>query len=175
MRADPVFLKWANFQQAGHQLYARVSKPPYQVPVEALTAFDYNVPPLPPRQVANGQLALAETFEITITPNAQLSPGANQTPDLLSHEQLHYDVATVTGRQLARELMQLRKPTAQQLGAEMRRLVDLHFTKRAGLISRRYDDDTRNNAIPRYQTLWKTMMTDCLSHPDRTYIDGFRL
>jgi len=74
-------LTWANFRKSTF----RIVDPNDGKLVDALTRIYYNLPPLPPRMIA-GQFAMADSNIITITPNAQVFTGVQQTPALLSHE-----------------------------------------------------------------------------------------
>jgi hypothetical protein len=166
---NPVTLTWANFT-----VVTNLVDPHDNTPQDAVTAFNYDIPDRPPRQI-NGRWFLAETFTITITPNAKVRQGAAQTAALLVHEQLHYDVGTVIARRLARELEQL---SARDLPTLRQRFIDcvnLHFHRRAGLIQRRYDLDTNHSLNKHYQKVWEKMMRDCLANPRSTMIGGFYL
>jgi hypothetical protein len=165
----PVTLSWSNFRTVP----TLVDPADGQV-IDAYTAFDFNFPSRPPRTV-NGQFALADPLVITITPNCQFRSGATQTAALLSHEQFHYDVGTVTARALARHLMALRASTVPALASAMRAAVTLHFVTRTGLIQRRYDKDTRHGTVARYQRIWKRRMATCLGNPRAQQLGGFWL
>lgn len=168
--ATPVTLAWRNFTTVAGPLI----DPADGQSVDALTAFNFNLPTLPPRTVA-GQLAVADPNVLTITPNAQVVAGVPQTPALLSHEQFHYDVGIVTARALARHLAALRAPNVAALGTAVREAARLHFTTRAGLIQRRYDLDTRHGTNAHYQRIWKNRMAACLANPRSETIGGFYL
>lgn len=166
---NPVALTWTNFITV-----ANLVDPHDNTPQDAVTAFNYDIPDRPPRQV-NGRWYLAETFTITITPNAKVRQGAVQTAALLRHEQLHYDVGTVIARRVAHELEQL---SARDLVTLRQRLTDcvmLHFHRRAKLIQHRYDLDTHHSGNKHYQKVWEKMMRDCLANPRSTMIGGFYL
>jgi hypothetical protein len=169
VNANPVTLSWADFDQV-----AQVVDPIDGTPQDSVTAFAFDIPDRPPR-VLHRQIALAETFEITITPNAQVRIGANQTLELLSHEQFHYDVGIVIGRRLGHELGALRAPDVPQLRTAMTKLVTFHFQTRALLIQRRYDIDTRHGTNAHYQKLWKGFMRSCLANTRSSQIHGFWL
>jgi len=168
--ANPASLAWVNFTPSATQIV----DPNDGTLVDALTRFNFNLPPLPPRMV-NGQFAMADPNVITITPNAQVFTGVLQTPALLSHEQFHYDVGIVTARALARELMALRAPNQAALATAVQNAARLHFTTRAGLLQRRYDLDTRHGTNAHYQRIWKDRMTSCLANPRSDQLGGFFL
>lgn len=168
--AIPSVLTWANFTTVAGPLV----DPADGATVDALTAFNFNLPNLPPRNLG-GQLAMADPNVITITPNAQIVAGVAQTPGLLSHEQFHYDVGIVTARALARHLAALRAPDMATLIAAFRDAATLHFTTRVRLIQRRYDIDTRHGTNAHYQRIWKSRMAACLANPRSETIGGFYL
>lgn len=167
---NPVSLAWLNFTPSG----TRILDPGDGSLVDAFTRFNFNLPALPHRMVA-GQFAMADPNVITITPNAQVFTGVVQTPALLSHEQFHYDVGTVTARALARQLMALRAANLAALVTAVQNASQLHFSTRAGLIQRRYDLDTRHGTIAHYQKIWKDRMTSRLANPAGDQLGGFFL
>jgi hypothetical protein len=140
----------------------------------AFTAFDFDIPDQP-RRTVDGQLALAETFEIIITPRARVKMGGPQSPELLAHEQFYYDVGFVVARVVARELMTLRAGDERELEFAVWNTVRLHFIFRAGLIQRRYDLDTRHGTVRYDQQLWTWRMSACLADPSSSQIGGFWL
>lgn len=168
--ANPTALTWIHFLTAP----ARIIDPNDGTLVDAYTTFNYNMPDLPPR-IVSGQLALADPLVITITPNARVWSGVAQTPALLSHEQLHYDVGIVTGRALARELMRMRAASVPALRTALQDAVRLHFETRARLIQRRYDLDTRHGTNAHYQSFWKSRMAACLADARSDHLAGFWL
>lgn len=165
----PASLTWANFT-----VVTNLVDPHDNTPQDAVTAFDYVIPTMPPRQVG-GRWYLAQTFTIRITPNAKVRQGAPQTAALLAHEQLHYDVGFVIARQLARELERLSARDLPTLSQRFNDCVNLHFHRRAGLIQHRYDLDTRHSQNKHYQAVWDKMMRDCLANANATMIGGWYL
>ncbi|MEZ5347437.1 MAG: hypothetical protein R2681_18035 [Pyrinomonadaceae bacterium] len=170
VQANPVNLTWTNFTVVPN----KILDPADGSLQDSYTKFDFSMPAMPPRTV-DGKLALADPLTITITPNARIWSGAPQTDELLSHEQLHYDVGIVTARAFAREISRLRKDTQAELVLALRAAETLHFITRTGLIQKRYDIDTRHGAQTHYQKIWKDRMTACLANVNSTQIGGFWL
>jgi hypothetical protein len=141
---------------------------------DAFTAFNFYVPEETPRTI-DGQLALAETFEIIIKPYARAKLGGRQTAEFLAHEQFHYDVGFVVARVVARELTLLRAEDEAALDAAVWNILRLHFFFRAELIQRRYELDTRHGTIRYDQQVWFSRMSRCLADPASTQIGGFWL
>jgi hypothetical protein len=166
---NPAALAWANFTPQ-----AVVIDPIDGTAVDDVTSFNFNLPDVPPRNVG-GQLALADPLTLTITPQAVVRIGVAQTPGLLAHEQLHYDVGFVIARVVAKELARLRAPTRAALAAQMRDIVQLHFHTRARLIQRRYDLDTRHGTNGHFQRIWAQNMATCLGNPAATHLLGWWL
>ncbi|MEZ5429517.1 MAG: hypothetical protein R2747_24950 [Pyrinomonadaceae bacterium] len=170
VQANPVNLTWGHFTVVPNQ----ITDPADGSLVDAYTTFNFNIPSLPPRTV-DGKQAFADPMTITITPNCQVWSGVAQTAALLSHEQWHYDIGTVTGRALARELSRARKKTVAELITVLQNAVQLHFRTRAGLLQKRYDIDTRHGTNSHYQGVWKSRMTTCLGNPNADQLGGFYL
>jgi hypothetical protein len=169
VRRIPERLTWADYP-----LIPVVINPHDGTEQDAFTAFNFHIPEKPPRTI-DGQLALAETFEIIIKPHARAKLGGSQTAEFLIHEQFHYDVGFVVARVVARELMTLRAENEAALAAAVWNIVRLHFYFRAELIQRRYDLDTRHGTIRYDQQIWFSRMIRCLAEPASTQIGGFWL
>jgi len=168
--ANPAALTWSSFRAVP----ARITDPNDGTLIDALTRFNFSIPTVPPRTI-DRQQALADPLVITITPNAQVWSGLIQTAVLLSHEQLHYDVGLVTGRALARDLMQLRAPNPAALLSALQAAVRLHFTTRAGALQKLYDQDTHHGQDARQQQMWKDKMAACLANPSADKLSGLLL
>ena len=169
VRRNPERLTWADFISI-----PIVINPNDGTEQIAFTAFDFDIPYRPPRTV-DGQLALAETFEITISPRGRVKRGWAQSPELLAHQQFYYDVGFLVARVVARELTTLRAGDAGELEAGVWNSVRLHFVFRAGLIQRRYDLDTKHGTVRYDQQLWTSRMSACLAEPLSSQIGGFWL
>jgi hypothetical protein len=168
--ADPEELAWDDFDVTPDQ----IPDPADGTLVDAFTRFDFDFPDKAARKLGH-EFALGDPNVITISPNAQVYANVLQTDELLSHEQLHYDVGVVIARALAREISQLRAPSQPALRAALILAFDLHFKTRAGLIQRRYDKDTNHGTIHKYQKIWKDAMSGCLRHPRADHLMGWWL
>lgn len=168
--ATPASLSFANFTPVG----ARPTDPNDGTAVDAVTRFNFNLPPLPHR-IVDGLFAMADPNVLTITPNAQIFVGVLQTPALLAHEQFHYDVGIATGRALARSLMAIRARSLAALAAAAQAAVHLHFTTRTRLLQRRYDLDSRHGTNAHFQRIWKDRMAVCLANVRSEQLGGFFL
>ena len=168
--ASPVNLTWANFTVVASQ----IPDPADGTLVDAYTTFDYTFPNNAP-VVNGGVFTIPDPYTISIRPRAQVWSGLTQTAALLSHEQWHYDVATITGRALCRELARLRGTSLADLRMKIQQAVQLHFHTRAGLLQKRYDIDTRHGTNAHYQKIWKDRMTATLANPNADTMGGYWL
>jgi hypothetical protein len=167
---SPMSLTWANFTVVPNQIL----DPNDNTLADAYTAFNFNIPDLPPRTV-NGQLMLADPITITITPRASVWSGVQQTAALLSHEEWHYHVGIVVARAFAREAARLQAPNLAGLRSAFQQTFTLHFVTRVGILQKRYDLDTRHGTQAHYQKIWKDRMTVVLANPRADQIGGFYL
>ena len=168
--ASPANLAWSNFTVSS----TRITAPADGTLVDAYTTFDYTFPNSAPVNTG-GVFTIPDPYSISIVPRAQVWSGVSQTEALLSHEQWHYDVATITGRALCRELARLRGTSLADLRAKIQTAVQLHFHKRAGILQKRYDLDTSHGTNAHYQKIWKDRMTATLANPNADTMGGFWL
>lgn len=167
---SPANLTWTNFTVTA----SKITDPADGTLVDAYTTFDYTFPNSAPVSTA-GVFTIPDPYTISITPRAQVWSGVSQTAALLSHEQWHYDVATITGRALCRELARLTGTSLADLRTKIQAAVQLHFHKRAGILQKRYDLDTRHGTNAHYQKIWKDRMTTTLATPSADTMGGFWL
>jgi hypothetical protein len=145
----------------------------------ALTLFDFDFPPVKPVKV-DGKLAFPD-MTLMISPDCAIMKGSVALTDkkkgeaLLSHEQLHYDVAHVIGRVLVKHLTDLRANSAAELDAAADVLFNRHFTVRGKLINRRYDLETDHGLNSHFQKHWKKVMGETLKNPKATQMAGYWL
>lgn len=168
--ASPTALSWTNFTVSP----SKILDPADGTLVDAYTSFGYTFPNSAPAST-DGVFRFPDVYTITIKPKASVWSGISQTAALLSHEQWHYDVATITGRALCRELARLRADSLSELRTKMNEAVELHFHTRAGILQKRYDIDTRHGTNAHYQKIWKDRMTKTLADPKADTMGGFWL
>ena len=166
---SPEDLSWDDFDATPD----RILDPADGTLVDAFTRFDFDFPDLAPRKIGN-EFALADPNVITIAPNAQVFANVLQTDELLSHEQLHYDVGFVS-RLAPTKSTRMRAPTLAALRGALRDAFHLHFTTCAGLIQRRYDKDTNHGTVAHYQKIWKDGMAGCLANERADILMGWWL
>jgi hypothetical protein len=145
----------------------------------AVTRFDWDFPPVSPVKV-DGKVAFPD-MTLMISPDCTIMKGSVALSDkkkgevLLSHEQLHYDVAHVIGRVLVKHLENLRADSASKLDAAADVLFNRHFMVRSKLIHRRYDLETDHGLNSHYQKHWKKVMAETLKNPKATQMAGYWL
>jgi hypothetical protein len=83
----------------------------------------------------------------------------NKTPELLHHEQLHYVIATLVGRELDSELAAVTGDSADEVQQTARDLVQTK-NDRALAIGQAYDDDTDHGQDDAAQKLWLNRVHD---------------
>jgi len=144
-------------------------------PQDAVTAFRFEMFPDPPPERVNSRFRVARSAAIMITPIATIRAGFTMTPDLLAHEQLHYDVGFVIARQFARELNVIDAATEVALRTKVAELVLLHFTTRNNLIQSRYDRETNHSQNHTLQRIWSSNMRTCLANAHAFQLGGWML
>lgn len=167
--ANPATLTWGNFIPS-----TIVIDPADGTNQLSYTNYLFKIQTVPTR-IIDGRHAMAETFDITITPDAKIKWGTTRTDALLSHEQFHYDVGIVCARVLAVKLAALRAPGIPTLTFEFEEARELHMLTRPGIIQQHYDRDTSHGTNAHFQKVWKNAMTSCLANPKSTQILGLWL
>lgn len=161
---NPATLSWGNF--------TKVESLP--VNEDAHIDMDYQVQNRPIRRVG-GQFMLAETLEVRVRPRARVLKTANQTDDLLAHEQGHYDIGLLAGRALARDLAGLSAATPAELGTAANDAFTLHTRTRLKPIQEAYDGDTKHSADPTEQKRWAGLISAALAAAAATHVNNMPL
>ena len=81
-----------------------------------------------------------------------------KTPELLAHEQGHYDIVGLCYRDLVAEARTLRGTTRNRLVRAMRRLMREH-DQRAESLTRVYETQTEHGRNQAYQQAWQRQIT----------------
>lgn len=143
--------------------------------IDAFTSFNFELLPNLPPELHNGRFRMPRSMSVSITPIALVRVGFTLTPELLSHEQLHYDVGFVIARQLAREFNVIDSGTDPGLRAKIAQLIEQHFHTRARLIQTRYDRESNHGLNGHFQRIWKQNMRGCLANAHASQIGGWML
>lgn len=150
--ANPVLLTWPNFR-----------------PVQSLKKgedahidLNFDLQNRDFRKV-DGKFMLADNLTLTVTPDARVLKSANQTADLLSHEQGHYNIGILVGRAMARELEQLSDATPKGLATAASKIFDMHRLTRMRVVQDDYDTDTDHSQNKTEQTRWDGLIAAALN------------
>ena len=145
--ANPIQIAWPQFQVVQ-------SLPNTE---DAHTDINFNLQNGALRNV-KGQFMLADRLTLTVTPILKVLKTANQTADLLAHEQGHYNIGILVGRAMARELDQLSASTAKDLAKAASDVFDLHRLTRMPAVQSDYDTDTKGSQNATEQTRWNGLI-----------------
>jgi predicted secreted Zn-dependent protease len=100
---------------------------------------------------------------------------ANQTADLLAHEQGHYDIGVLAARALAADLASLSAKTPSELSRLANDTFTLHTRTRLGPIQRDYDNDTNHSQNTQEQQRWSQMIARAMANSSATSINNLPL
>jgi hypothetical protein len=89
---------------------------------------------------------------------------ANKTPELLKHEQGHYDLLVLVIRALARDLESLEAASVSELGRLMNDTQQTH-TDRAQALDDAYDTQTNHSRDRQAQARWDGAIAAALANP----------
>ena len=163
--ADPARLSWRNFRPVG------------EIPgssEEAQIAPDIHFPRMSV-QNRNGKARLGD-FTITVRPRREdtlIVRTARKTPELLEHEQGHFDLLVLGARQMARELESLEADSPAELQEALEKLKETH-QERATAIDEAYDKQTAHSRNAIQQRRWRQMIADAAANK-ASQIDGMDL
>lgn len=160
----PVSLAWSNFSA----VRALTNGEDAHIDV----GFDLQNKPL--RKVGTHWM-LAEDIELKVRPQARVLRTANQTADLLAHEQGHYDIGILVGRALAADLQALSEATPAALVKAATAAFDLHRLTRMGAIQKAYDDDTKHSQDTKEQARWAGLISAALAAAGATAVNNLTL
>ena len=99
---------------------------------------------------------------------------ANKTPELLKHEQGHYDITVLTVRALARELEQLKAGSVTALGQQVNGARSKH-QQRADLLEKKYDADTDHSRNQAAQKTWNDAIDAAMKGSGVSILQGMPL
>jgi hypothetical protein len=122
------------------------------------------VPNLHPQRTPAGKFKLP-SFTISVTVNRQetmVIRTARQTPELLKHEQGHYDLLVLVARALAREYESLEADSVQDLGQLVATAQSTHDA-RAQAVDALYDKETDHSRNRSGQQRWDLAIAAALA------------
>lgn len=129
---------------------------------DAHTDLNFNLPNRNFRMVG-GQYMLADNLRMTVSPIIRVLKGANQTADLLAHEQGHYNIGILVGRAMARELETLSSANAHTLANTASKVFDRHRLTLMPVVQDDYDTKTKHGLDSKEQTNWNGLIASGLA------------
>jgi len=86
-----------------------------------------------------------------------------KTPELLSHEQGHYDITGLTGRDMGNEILAARAGTLEDLQRQITGIIE-RARQRAQDLNARYDTETGGGRNRDAQRRWDERIHSCISN-----------
>jgi hypothetical protein len=167
--ANPINLSWRNFHVVD-------SSPDLSGDEVAQVHPEMRMPPNVQVAGSNGVFRL-NAFTITVAPVPQdtiVLRSAEQTADLLRHEQGHYDLLILVAKAMARDLGAATDSSASGLNTQVQTIQQTHNAN-AQAIDSAYDTQTKNGKDPLQQTSWNQAIAAALGNPGSTTVRGLRL
>jgi hypothetical protein len=123
---------------------------------------------VPPKNVTvvrkSGQFRLGPlTAEVRIVPKNTWVVTDKKSAKLLSHEQGHYDITGLSGRDLLRDLAAIRAPNVKVLQRRVQRTIQ-QTQKLANKLTAEYDDETKHGTDETVQKHWKDHLRKCIKN-----------
>lgn len=167
VRAEPRRLTWSLFRHVD-----ALPDPSEDARIAAEISF-----PRPLQIERVGRRYRLPPFTITVALEPErtvVRRSAASSPDLLRHEQGHYDIVVLATRALARDLDSLTGSSPEELRRRAERLVEAH-TDRARRLSALYDRETEGGADSRAQERWDAEIAVASRQPGAARLRGLPL
>jgi hypothetical protein len=121
----------------------------------------------------SGKFRLADfTLVVSLrTHETLIVRSADQTPELLDHEQGHFDLMLLSARALAAELETLEADSPEDLQSAVTSAHDTHGD-RATAVDQVYDTQTDHSRNVAQQRRWRKLIDEALQSKNVTQIDG---
>jgi predicted secreted Zn-dependent protease len=84
-----------------------------------------------------------------------------KSDELLAHEQVHFDITGLSGRDMVREMIALRAKTVAELQREVTRITQ-RYQQLANDLTEKYDRETNHSRNPDQQKRWATHIKNCI-------------
>jgi hypothetical protein len=166
---NPINLTWANFRPvdsspdlSGDEV-AQIH-PETSMPDQIQVARNQNV-----FKLGSFTIGVAPVSADTIVLRS-----AQQTAELLRHEQGHYDLLILTVRAMARELESASAGSAGDLNTRVQAIQKTH-ADRADKLDKAYDTQTKNGKDAKVQSDWNGWIAAALGNRAATSINGMQL
>jgi hypothetical protein len=166
---NPVNLTWANFRA--------VDSSPDLSGDEVAQIHPQTSMPNQVQVVRNQNVFKLGSFTIGVAPVTQdtiVLRSAQQTADLLRHEQGHYDLLILTARAMARDLEAVTAGSAGDLNTRVQAIQQTH-ADRADKLDKAYDNQTKNGKDAKVQSDWNGWIAAALGNRAAASINGMQL
>ena len=166
---NPSTLTWSNFRVVD-------SSPDLSDDEVAQIHPEMRMPPNVQVVNSNGAFRL-NSFAITVAPVPQdtiVLRSADQTPDLLRHEQGHYDLLILVARAMARDLGAATASSSSALNSQVQTIQQTH-NNNAQSIDSAYDTQTAHGKNSAQQTSWNQAIAGALGNPAASNVKGMQL
>jgi len=167
--ANPTTLRWSNFRVVE-------SSPDLSADEVAQIHPEMSMPPNIQVVNTNGAFRL-NSFTINVAPVAQdtiVLRTATQTPELLRHEQGHYDLLILVARAMARDLGAASASNPAALNQRVQTVQQTH-NNNAQAIDAAYDTQTDHGRNAVQQSAWSQAITAALASPSAANVRGLAL
>jgi len=81
--------------------------------------------------------------------------------DLLAHEQVHFDITGLSGRDMVREMLALRAKSPQELQRQVTRITE-RYQRLGNDLTEKYDRETNHSRNVDQQKRWAAHIKDCM-------------
>lgn len=88
---------------------------------------------------------------------------SQKTDTLLGHEQGHYDITGLMGRDMGNEILAARAPSAEALQQVVSEIIQ-RYRDRARALTRQYDTDTNHGRNREAQQRWDQRIRSCMDN-----------
>ena len=106
------------------------------------------------------------TAEVRVVPENTWVVSGKKSKELLSHEQGHFDITGLTGRDMLRDLAAIRAPSVKVLQRRVRKTIQ-QTQKLANELTTKYDDETKHGKDKTVQKKWKDHLRNCIKNGNR--------
>ena len=118
-------------------------------------------------QKENGRFRIsAITIRLVVIREDTWVVKGKQSDTLLVHEQGHFDITGLVGRELGEALLAIRSESVPDLQREVNRIIE-HYRDQAEKLTTQYDTETDHGRKPDEQERWNKKLDDCIKNGKR--------
>ncbi len=155
----PRAIAWSEFRE--------ISKRPDGVLEDAQIHSEVSSPSRLSVTRENGQFRLPNyPAKLDVVPDDTWVVTGTKSDALLAHEQVHFDITGLSGRDMVREMLALRAPTTDELQRAVTRITE-RYQQLASELTKKYDDETNHGRNADQQKRWAAHIKDCVDNDKR--------